>query len=106
MVVARGLPLCWRRALIKPGQAKIEDGRKKWSTGEGPDYRGTGFLGLMLARRLLLRGELTSRSGKPEPVDSVVLFDGPRRPAPGRAQQPGRDPLRATFLTPGSSPAW
>ncbi|HXW78225.1 MAG TPA: D-erythronate dehydrogenase, partial [Acidimicrobiales bacterium] len=44
---------------------------------------GTGFLGLMLARRLLLRGELTGRSGKPEPVDSLVLFDAvvpPRRP--------------------------
>jgi D-erythronate 2-dehydrogenase len=44
---------------------------------------GTGFLGLMVARRLLLRGELTGRSGKPEPIDSVVLFDAavpPQRP--------------------------
>ena len=36
---------------------------------------GTGFLGLMLARRLLSRGELTGPSGKPEAIDSVVLLD-------------------------------
>jgi D-erythronate 2-dehydrogenase len=36
---------------------------------------GAGFLGLMLARRLLSRGELTGPSGKPEPIDSLVLFD-------------------------------
>ena len=36
---------------------------------------GTGFLGLMLARRLLSRGELTGPSGKPEPIDSIVLLD-------------------------------
>lgn len=36
---------------------------------------GTGFLGQMLARRILARGRLTGPSGAPEPVDEMVLFD-------------------------------
>ena len=36
---------------------------------------GAGFLGQMLARRLLAAGELTGASNTPEPIDEVVLFD-------------------------------
>ena len=36
---------------------------------------GTGFIGLNLARRLLARGELVGPSGRPEPIDRLVLFD-------------------------------
>ena len=36
---------------------------------------GTGFLGQMLAQKLLARGEITGLSGAPEPIDSLVLFD-------------------------------
>lgn len=36
---------------------------------------GTGFIGRMLARRLLDLGQLTGPSGTPEPIDKVVLFD-------------------------------
>jgi len=36
---------------------------------------GAGFLGQMLARRLLAAGQLTGVSGAPEPIDEVVLFD-------------------------------
>jgi nucleoside-diphosphate-sugar epimerase len=36
---------------------------------------GTGFVGRMLAQRLLARGTLTGPSGKPESIDELVLFD-------------------------------
>jgi len=36
---------------------------------------GAGFLGQVLARRLLAAGELTGASNTPEPIDEVVLFD-------------------------------
>jgi nucleoside-diphosphate-sugar epimerase len=36
---------------------------------------GTGFLGSILARRLVARDTLTGPSGRPEPIDSIVLFD-------------------------------
>lgn len=45
---------------------------------------GTGFVGLTLARRLLALGRLTGPSGRPEPIDEMVLFDmatPPARPA-------------------------
>ncbi len=52
---------------------------------------GAGFIGLNLARALLVRGELTGPSGAPEAIDSLVLFDSaapPARPAglDGRAE--------------------
>lgn len=45
---------------------------------------GLGFLGRRLADAVLARGSLTGPSGRPEPVDAVVLFDAvapPARPA-------------------------
>ncbi len=45
---------------------------------------GTGFIGLNLARRLVLRGALTGPSGRREEIDSIVLFDAvalPERPS-------------------------
>jgi nucleoside-diphosphate-sugar epimerase len=36
---------------------------------------GAGFLGQVLARRLLAGGELTGASNTPEPIDELVLFD-------------------------------
>ncbi|MEE8122683.1 MAG: GDP-mannose 4,6-dehydratase, partial [Alphaproteobacteria bacterium] len=36
---------------------------------------GTGFIGLNLARQLVLRGALTGPSGAAEEIDSIVLFD-------------------------------
>lgn len=36
---------------------------------------GTGFIGLTLARRLVLCRSLTGPSGEPEEIDSIVLFD-------------------------------
>lgn len=45
---------------------------------------GTGFIGLRLARRLLARGTLTGPAGRPEPIDTITLFDAavpPQRPA-------------------------
>ena len=36
---------------------------------------GTGFIGLTLARRLVLRGALTGPAGAAEEIDSIVLFD-------------------------------
>jgi D-erythronate 2-dehydrogenase len=36
---------------------------------------GTGFIGRMLAEKILARGTLTAPSGKPEAVDELVLFD-------------------------------
>jgi nucleoside-diphosphate-sugar epimerase len=36
---------------------------------------GTGFLGLLLARKLLGRGSLTGSSGRAEPIERIVLFD-------------------------------
>jgi len=46
---------------------------------------GAGFLGQVLARRLLAAGELTGVSGAPEPIDQLVLFDtgAPPKPFPG-----------------------
>ena len=46
---------------------------------------GAGFLGQMLARRLLVAGQLTGVSGAPEPIDELVLFDTtvPPKPLPG-----------------------
>jgi nucleoside-diphosphate-sugar epimerase len=43
---------------------------------------GTGFLGLALARRLLALGRLTGPSGRPEPIEEIVLFDA--APPPDR----------------------
>ncbi|MFI4986496.1 MAG: D-erythronate dehydrogenase [Alphaproteobacteria bacterium] len=42
---------------------------------------GTGFIGRMLAGRILARGTLTGPSGKPEPVDELVLFDAVAPPS-------------------------
>jgi nucleoside-diphosphate-sugar epimerase len=36
---------------------------------------GAGFIGTLLARRLLQRGELTAASGRVEPIESLVLLD-------------------------------
>jgi nucleoside-diphosphate-sugar epimerase len=36
---------------------------------------GTGFIGLLLARRILEIGRLTGPSGRPEPIDELLLFD-------------------------------
>jgi nucleoside-diphosphate-sugar epimerase len=36
---------------------------------------GTGFIGRMLAERILARGKLTGPSGREEPVDEMLLFD-------------------------------
>ena len=36
---------------------------------------GTGFIGLNLARALLLRDTLSGPGGTPQPIDSIVLFD-------------------------------
>jgi D-erythronate 2-dehydrogenase len=41
---------------------------------------GGGFLGGVLASRLLSLGALTGSSGAPEPIDSLVLFDVAHRP--------------------------
>ncbi|MFI4987702.1 MAG: NAD-dependent epimerase/dehydratase family protein, partial [Alphaproteobacteria bacterium] len=42
---------------------------------------GAGFIGRMLAGRILARGTLTGPSGKPEPVDELVLFDAVAAPS-------------------------
>jgi nucleoside-diphosphate-sugar epimerase len=46
---------------------------------------GGGFLGQMLARRLLATGELTGTSNTSEPIDEIVLFDSnvPAKMLPG-----------------------
>ena len=46
---------------------------------------GAGFIGLNLARRLVLRGALTGPSGEAEEIDGIVLFDAvtPRVRPPG-----------------------
>ncbi len=46
---------------------------------------GAGFIGLNLARRLVLRGALTGPSGAAEEIDSIVLFDAvtPKTRPPG-----------------------
>jgi nucleoside-diphosphate-sugar epimerase len=46
---------------------------------------GCGFIGVVLARRLLQRGTLTGPTGQPEPIDSMVLFDAvvPEERPPG-----------------------
>ena len=36
---------------------------------------GAGFLGMRLARTLLERGQLTGTSGRPEPIDEIILLD-------------------------------
>ncbi|HUI18795.1 MAG TPA: D-erythronate dehydrogenase [Alphaproteobacteria bacterium] len=41
---------------------------------------GTGFIGRMLAARLLARGRLTGPSGEPAPIDELVLFDAVEPP--------------------------
>ena len=46
---------------------------------------GGGFLGQMLARRLLDAGELMGASNAPEPIDEIVLFDSKSRPRCSRA---------------------
>lgn len=43
---------------------------------------GTGFLGRMLARRLLARGSLTGPGGAPEDIDEITLFDAAEPPQP------------------------
>ena len=45
---------------------------------------GTGFLGRMLAERLMERGKLTGPSGALEPIDELLLFDAakPASPSP------------------------
>lgn len=42
---------------------------------------GTGFLGLLLAERLIERGSLTGPSGRAETIDRIVLFDVARPPS-------------------------
>jgi nucleoside-diphosphate-sugar epimerase len=42
---------------------------------------GAGFIGRHLAARLLARGRLTGRSGAPEPIDELLLFDAAPPPA-------------------------
>ena len=48
---------------------------------------GTGFLGQLLARRLLEIGELTAPSGSSEAIDSLLLFDA-LAPGPGALVDP------------------
>ncbi len=50
---------------------------------------GTGFIGRMLARRILELGSLTGPSGQPEPVDELLLFDAvePAEPLSGRDER-------------------
>ena len=36
---------------------------------------GAGFLGMRLARALLERGQLTGTTGRPEPINEIVLLD-------------------------------
>lgn len=43
---------------------------------------GTGFIGRMLARRILELGQLTGPAGGREPVDEIVLFDAVEPPGP------------------------
>lgn len=43
---------------------------------------GTGFIGRMLAKRILELGQLTGPSGKPEEVDEILLFDAVAPPGP------------------------
>ncbi len=43
---------------------------------------GTGFIGRMLAKRILELGQLTGPSGAPEDIDEVVLFDAVAPPGP------------------------
>jgi len=42
---------------------------------------GTGFIGLLLAQRLIERGSLTGASGRAEAIDKIVLFDVMRPPS-------------------------
>ena len=42
---------------------------------------GAGFLGLRLARKLLERGRLSDRDGRPREIDRVVLVDVSEPPA-------------------------
>ena len=46
---------------------------------------GTGFIGRMLAKRILELGQLTGPSGEPEEVEEILLFDAvaPAGPLPG-----------------------
>jgi nucleoside-diphosphate-sugar epimerase len=60
---------------------------------------GTGFLGTVLARRLVERSNLTARSGRPEPIDSIVLFD-----AVGSVQPPVADDRVETVVGDISDP--
>ncbi|GIX48908.1 MAG: hypothetical protein KatS3mg131_3119 [Candidatus Tectimicrobiota bacterium] len=43
---------------------------------------GAGFLGQRLARALLARGQLTGPQGRPEPIDTLVVFDAAAPAAP------------------------
>lgn len=43
---------------------------------------GTGFIGRMLAKRLLARGSLIGPDGAPDEIDEMVLFDAVEPPAP------------------------
>ena len=43
---------------------------------------GTGFIGRMLARRIIDLGHLTGTSGGPEDVDEILLFDAAAPPGP------------------------
>ena len=48
---------------------------------------GTGFIGRMLAEKILARGKLTGPSGKPETIDELVLFDAVLPPMLPKALQ-------------------
>ncbi len=55
---------------------------------------GTGFIGRMLAARILERGRLAGPSGSAEPVDELVLFDAVLPPSLGKGLE-GRVTLTA-----------
>ncbi len=58
---------------------------------------GPGFIGLNLARRLVLGGALTGPSGAAEEIDSIVLFD---LDAPVSAAPPAPVDARARTASP------
>jgi nucleoside-diphosphate-sugar epimerase len=72
---------------------------------------GHGFLGSVLTRRLLERPTLTGPSGRPEPIDSIVLFDAvgpagawaPRDPGPDNVgPSPLVEPVVGDISDPGA----
>lgn len=62
---------------------------------------GTGFVGRLLTASLLARGELTGPSGKPEPIDSVVLLDSVIGEVTGTAIGRGTELVEGDVTDPG-----